>query len=98
MPRKRRTFTSGEKRQILKQAGESGVTKVLKEYNLSYSVYSRWKKQSQIDESETHYKTLQHQVDDLTHENARLKKIIADLMLDLEAKSEEIRRLKPLPQ
>lgn len=94
MPRKRRTFTSGEKRLILKRACESGVTKILKEYNLSYSVYSRWKKQSEADESENHYKSIQTQVDYLTHENARLKKIIADLMLELETKSEELKRLK----
>ncbi|MGX5817213.1 transposase [Chitinophaga lutea] len=85
MPGKRRRFTIGEKRQILKQAAEVGVGKALREHRLSYSVYARWKKQSQSDESEFEHILLQQRLHDLTHENFRLKKIIADLMLNLES-------------
>ncbi len=52
MPAQRRRFTNGEKRYILNQANELGVTKILREYKLSYSVFARWKQQFLTNESE----------------------------------------------
>ena len=43
MPRQKRKFTDEQKLEILQQAQRSGVTAVLHEHALSYSVFARWK-------------------------------------------------------
>jgi putative transposase len=91
MPGQRRKFTNGEKKYILSLANEQGVTRVLREYKLSYSVFARWKQQFLTNESESKNGLLESQVEELKKENMRLKKIIANLALDLEIKTEELK-------
>lgn len=68
-----------------------GVSKVLREHGLSYSVYTRWKQQLLTSESEKKNAVLQNIADELRRENIRLKNIIANLVLELEIKSEELK-------
>ena len=87
----RRKFTDEEKLNVLIQAGQNGVSNVLRHYNISYSIFARWKQSFQkkgIDpfSSSTGSKAL-------LEENLRLKKIIADQALSLEMKDEELKRL-----
>ena len=87
MSAQRRTFTKEEKLSILQLAKQPGITKVLKQHNLSYSVFSRWKKQFGAippindDEDVVHLK----------QENMLLKKIVAEQALQLEMKKEQIK-------
>jgi putative transposase len=87
----RRKFTDEEKLNVLIQAGQNGVSNVLRHYNISYSIFARWKQSFQkkgIDplSANTGNKPL-------LEENLRLKKIIADQALLLEMKDEELKRL-----
>jgi putative transposase len=88
----RRTFTIREKLQILKQAGESGIIRVLKDHKLSYSVYSRWKQQFESDQL-MRFEDIQQALkekEQLEIENARLKKIVAEQALTMEVRNEEL--------
>ena len=91
----RRKFSEAEKLNILARADKEGVTAVLREHRLSYSVFVRWKRKyrpsvaipPRISRAAAERKQL-------TEENARLKKIIADQALEMEQKDEELRKFK----
>ncbi len=94
MPAKKRKFTDEQKSDILRQAEESGITQVLRQHNLSYSVFYRWKEQMKSLKSEkslpdTH---LQMTIKKLLEENATLKKIIAEQALKIEIQQEKINK------
>lgn len=91
----RRRFTEEQKLAILDQAEKVGITAVLREYSLSYSVFARWKQQlikhEPITQSDSKTRLeLKH----LYEENMRLKRIIADLALELNRKDEELKKVK----
>jgi len=46
----RRKFSQDEKQAILEEAHHRGITTVLREHKLSYSVFSRWKEQLRSDD------------------------------------------------
>ncbi|MES1219607.1 MAG: transposase [Bacteroidota bacterium] len=94
MADQRRKFSIAEKQHILTRANELGVSKVLREYRLSYSVYTRWRQQFLNAESENKNGVLQSKVEELRKENIRLKSIIANLVVDLEIKSEELKTVQ----
>ena len=97
----RRSFTDDQKLEILHQADESGVTAVLREHKLSYSVFSRWR-QKFVQHVSTNAEVMREvnktrsALKLLNEENLRLKKIIADQALQLERKEEELRRKNSL--
>jgi putative transposase len=92
----RRKFTDEQKLAILKEAEEMGVTAVLRTHNLSYSVFVKWKQKFM--KPDTYIKgnmlagKTKQEIKQLMEENVRLKKIIADLALELERKDEELKR------
>ena len=96
MGTKRRQFSHDEKLRILQYAEQSGVTNVLHEYKLSYSVYARWKRQLIPPDPNAPPRPPVHktklQLRQLLEENARLMKIIAEQASELERKEEELRR------
>ena len=83
---RRRKFTDDEKRQIVNDALLRGINLVLQENRLSYSVFSRWKaKFNDTTKAEKRDdRKIIHRLNEMIIENDRLKKIIANLMLDLE--------------
>lgn len=91
----RRHFTQEEKLGIVQRAGELGIMAVLRENKLSYSVFSRWKKQFMhkglVHEAAASNKA-KNELKQLLEENSRLKKIIADQALELERREEELRK------
>jgi len=97
----RRRFTDDQKLEILHQADESGVTAVLREHRLSYSVFARWR-QKFVQYAGTNAEAMREanktrsELKLLNEENMRLKKIIADLALQLERKDEELRKINSL--
>lgn len=89
----RRRFTDDEKYAILAEASKRGIIVVLREHKLSYSVYSRWKEKFQTQEAgakKSTYKILQ-EIKNLTLENERLKRIIANQALEIQIKSEKLK-------
>jgi len=94
----RRKFTDDQKLEILHQADKSGVTAVLREYRLSYSVFARWR-QKFLQPAGTNKEAMRQvnktrsELKLLNEENLRLKKIIADQALQLERKNEQLRRI-----
>lgn len=96
MSSERRKFTTAQKMDILRQANEQGVTKVLKELRISYSVFSRWKQKLVNTQIENNNSLLQHELKELIEENNRLKKIIANQALDLDIKNEQMQKLEAL--
>lgn len=94
----RRKFTPNQKMQILQQVQELGVIRVLKEHNLSYSVYARWKQQAADKSHHQHgdASLLYEERALLQEENTRLKKIIAEQALEMERKDEELKKINPL--
>ena len=94
MNRERRKFTTAQKMEILQLANEQGITRVLKDHRISYSVFARWKQQILTSQIETTKNMLQHELKELIEENNRLKKIIANQALDLDIKNEQMQRLE----
>lgn len=98
MANPRRKFTEDQKMEILEQAGKEGVTSVLHTHRLSYSVFARWKKKFMKIDGNTPEPPPNRTKTELRHlqeENNRLKKIIADQVLELAWKEEEIKKYNP---
>jgi putative transposase len=93
----RRKFSEADKLSILDSAEKQGVTAVLREHRLSYSVFVRWKhKYRGYNPVRPVGGTSKAELKHLLEENGRLKKIIADQALEIERKEEEIRKYNPL--
>jgi putative transposase len=89
----RRKFSQDEKYAILEEANLRGITVVLREHKLSYSVFSRWKEQFRSDDKndqKSRYKILQ-EMKNLVTENERLKKIIANQALQIQIQTEKLK-------
>ena len=95
MANARRNFTVEQKLQIIGEADQHGITQALRKHNLSYSVYQRWKRQFNIGGASL-LKPQYHKVDPelraLQEENAKLKKIIGNQALELEFKTELLKK------
>ena len=94
MAAQRRKFSDEEKLNILHQAGQKGTSNILRHYNISYSVFARWKKSFQkkgLDPTAVKSESVM-----LAEENGRLKKIIAEQALSIELKEEELRRISSI--
>ena len=84
-----------QKLQIIQEAEQNGITQTLRKHNLAHSLFLRWR--HQFNQGGT--KLLQpqyHKVDPelraLQEENARLKKIIGNQALELEFKTELLKK------
>lgn len=103
MPKgQRRQFSVEQKLAILNEAEQVGVTQTLRKHNLSHSVFLRWKNQFNTGGTSSlqpQYHKVDPQVKALEDENARLKKIIANQALELEFKTELLKKTKvPFPR
>jgi putative transposase len=98
----RRKFSVEQKLQILQEADQQGITQTLRKHNLSHSVFLRWKNQfnswkNQFNSGGTislrpQYHKVDPRVKVLEEENARLKKIIGNQALELEFKTELLKK------
>jgi putative transposase len=95
MSHARRQFSADQKLQIIGEADQFGITQTLRKHNLSHSVYQRWKRQFNAGGASL-LKPQYHKVDPelraLQDENARLKKIIGNQALELEFKTELLKK------
>lgn len=95
MTRVRRQFTPEEKHSILQEAEREGYTETCRKYTLSSSVLSYWRKKYLAkgkDGLKAGYKRVDPQLRELEQENERLKRIIAKQAIELEFKSELIKK------
>jgi putative transposase len=95
MSKTRRQFTPEEKYSILQEAEREGLTETARKYNLAHSVLNYWKKKYLLkgrDGLKPGYKKIDPQLRALEEENARLKKIVANQALELEFKTELLKK------
>jgi transposase-like protein len=95
MPKTRRSFSVEQKLQIIQEAEQSGITQTLRKHNLAHSVYLKWKRQFNQGGTrlpEPQYQKIDPELRALQEENARLKKIIGNQALELEFKTELLKK------
>ena len=95
MSKTRREFTPEEKYSILQEAEREGTAETARKYNLAHSVLSYWKKKylsKGKDGLKAVYKKIDPQLRVLEEENLRLKKIVANQALELEFKTELLKK------
>jgi transposase-like protein len=91
----RRKFTVEQKLQIIQEAEQHGITQTLRKHNLSHSVFNRWRNgfnQGGVSLLKPQYHRVDPEVKTLQEENARLKKIIGNQALELEFKTELLKK------
>ena len=81
---KGKRYTTEDKIRILREAdGSKGIVEVCRERNISEVTFHRWKKQfGQLELSEA------KRLKELERENTRLRKAVADLILDKQIAAE----------
>jgi len=95
MTKTRRQFTPEEKYSILQEAEREGTTETARKYNLAHSVLSYWKKKYLAkgkDGLKASYKKVDPQLRALEEENERLKRLIAKQAIELEFKTELLKK------
>jgi transposase-like protein len=88
-------YTVDQKLQIIQEADQHGVTQTLRKHNLSHSVFLRWKiqfNQGGPASLTPRYRKVDPELKALQEENARLKKIIGNQALELEFKTELLKK------
>jgi len=90
----KRKFTDEQRLEILRQANEMGVIAVIRNHNLSYSVFARWREKFMEKNKKglTLKNKTKSKLKQFMEDNTRLKKIIADQALELERKNEALRK------
>jgi transposase-like protein len=95
MTKQRRSFSVEQKLQIIQEADQNGITQTLRKHNISHSVFLRWKNQFNQGGSSSlqpQYRKVDPEVRAILEENARLKKIIGNQALELEFKTELLKK------
>jgi len=95
MAKQRRKFSVEQKLQVIQEADQHGITQTLRKHNVSHSVYLRWKQQFDkggISSLAPQYRKVDPELRALQEENARLKKIIGNQALELEFKTELLKK------
>jgi len=95
MSKSRRKFSVDQKLQIIQEADQNGITQTLRKHNLSHSVFLRRKNQFNTGGAgslKPQYHKIDPEVKALQEENARLKKIIGNQALELEFKTELLKK------
>ena len=95
MKRARRSFSVEQKLQIIQEADQYGATQTLRKHNISHSIFLRWKNQFNqggVQSLQPQYYKVDPEVRALQEENARLKKIIGNRALELEFKTELLKK------
>ena len=101
MTKTRRSFTPEERLSLIREAEREGFTETCRKYNLSPALLSRWKQKYLTKGSEglkPAYRRVDPELRALEEENERLKKIIARQALELEVKSELLKKTPIQPK
>ena len=95
MSKSRRKFSVDQKLQLIQEADQHGITQTLRKHNLSHSVFLKWKQQFNqggAGSLQPRYHKVDPELKALQEENARLKKIIGNQALELEFKTELLKK------
>jgi len=95
MTRTKRKFTPEERLAILQEAEREGRTETIRKYNIAPSLFDRWRRKylsGGIEGLKTKYKRTDPREKELEEENARLKRIVAKQALELEVKTELLKK------
>lgn len=95
MSRTRRSFSASEKLSIINEADQLGVTQTLRKHNLSYSVFRRWKEsfnEGGVSNLQSYCKQRYPELDAIMEENRMLKNIVAKQSIELEFKTELLKK------
>ncbi len=95
----KRTFTAEERLSIIQEGEREGQAETLRKYNIAPSLYSRWKRKylnEGISGLKDKYRRIDPEKRALEEENERLKRIIAKQALEIEVKSELLKK-NPIP-
>lgn len=95
MKRTNRKFAPEERLSILQEAERDGMIEVRRKYGISPSLLSKWKQRylnKGVVGLKPQYKRIDPQVRALEEENERLKRIIANQALELEVKTELLKK------
>ena len=101
MPRTRRTFSPEDRLSLIQEAEREGYVETCRKYNLSPTLLSRWKQKYQAKGAEglkPAYKRVDPELRALEEENERLKRIIARQALELEVKTELLKKTPIQPK
>lgn len=91
----KRTFTAEERLKIVQEGEREGRAATLRKYNLAPSLFDRWRKKyltGGIDGLKNQHRKIDPHVRELEEENERLKRIIARQALELEVKTEALKK------
>jgi putative transposase len=95
MAQERRKWSEAQKLQVLQEAEQNGLTETLRKYNLSQSLFHRWRRAYNGEGMQglrPHYKTVDPEVKRLQQENERLKKIIGKQALESHFKDDLLKK------
>jgi transposase-like protein len=95
MTRTKRSFTPEVRLSLLQEAEQEGYMETCRKHNLSPTLLSKWKQRYLAKGAEglmPAYRKVDPEVRALQEENERLKKIIAKQALELEVKSELLKK------
>lgn len=93
--KKRRKFTPEDRLNILQEARREGRVETIRKYNLAPSLFDRWRSMYElggIDGLKNQHKRVDPAIRELEEENQRLKRIVANQALELEVKSELLKK------
>jgi transposase-like protein len=91
----RRKFTPEERLSIVQEGQREGRSETIRKYNISPSLFDRWRSKYLKDGLEglkSRYKRVDPALRELQEENDRLKRIIAKQALEIEVKSELLKK------
>lgn len=95
MKKERRSFSPEDRLAIVQEGQREGTTSVCRKYNLAPSLYARWKSKylsKGVEGLKPAYHRIDPEIRALEEENERLKRIIAKQALEIEVKSELLKK------
>jgi putative transposase len=101
MSKSRRSFSASEKLSIINEADQLGITQTLRKHNLSSSVFRRWKdsfNEGGVSNLQSYAKQRNPELDAAMEEIRLLKNIVAKQSIELEFKTELLKKSQSLEQ
>lgn len=101
MSKTRRSFSASEKLSIINEADQFGLSQTLRKHNLSASVFRRWKEsfnEGGISSLQSYARQKNPEVDALEEQIRVLKNIVAKQQIELEFKTELLKKSQFLEQ
>lgn len=95
MTKTRRKFTPEDRLSIVREAEREGRSETIRKYQVAPSLFDRWRRKyvtNGIEGLKSQYRRIDPQIRELELENERLKRIIARQALELEVKTELLKK------